>query len=406
MVASVTAIWLRQQRRIETMQYRSFGRLDWRPSALGFGAMRLPTLGAKHIIDEPLAIRMMRFAIDHGVNYIDTAYPYHGGQSEVVVGKALQDGYRDKVRLATKSPVRQIERADDFDRFLDEQLERLGVETIDYYLLHGMRVPRWETVQRFDILDRADKALADGKIRYMGFSFHDSFSLFREIIEGYDNWTFCQIQYNYMNETYQAGTEGLKFAAEHGLGVVIMEPLLGGRLVNPPDEVQDIWDEAPIQRTPAEWALSWLWSKPEVSLVLSGMSTMWQVVEDVYYASQSSLGMLSEDDLAIVGRARDVYNSICPIPCTQCEYCMPCPNGVNIPGVFALLNRGVMYNAMAEVRQTYAEMPESERASACIQCQVCEEKCPQDIPISQWMPLVHAVLGEGQEYDPAICPVV
>lgn len=388
------------------MQYRSFGKLDWRPSALGFGAMRLPTLGARHVIDEPLAIRMIRFAIDHGVNYIDTAYPYHGGQSEVVVGKALQDGYRDKVRIATKSPVRQIERADDFDRFLDEQLERLGVETIDFYLLHGMRVPLWETVQRFNLLARADKALADGKIRYMGFSFHDSIALFREIIEGYDNWTFCQIQYNYMNETYQAGTEGLKFAADRGLAVVIMEPLLGGRLVNPPDEVQAIWDRAPIQRTAAEWALSWLWSKPEVSLVLSGMSTMWQVVENVYYASQSAVGMLSEEDQAIVGQARDVYNRICPIPCTQCQYCMPCPNGVNIPGVFALLNQGVMYNAMAEVRQAYADMPEAERASACIQCRICEEKCPQAIPISQWMPLVHAVLGEGQPYDPEICPVV
>jgi hypothetical protein len=388
------------------MQYRTFGRLDWRPSALGFGAMRLPTLGAKHLIDEPLAIRMIRFAIDHGVNYIDTAYPYHGGQSEVVVGKALQDGYRDKVRLATKSPVRQIERADDFDRFLDEQLERLGVETIDYYLLHGMRRPRWDTVLQHNLLARADKALADGKIRYMGFSFHDSPALFREIIESYDNWTLCQIQYNYMNEEYQAGTEGLEYAADRGLAVVVMEPLLGGRLVNPPAEVQSIWDAAPVQRTAAEWALSWLWSRPEVSLVLSGMSALWQVVENVYYASQASVGMLSDDDLAIVGQARDVYNSICPIPCTQCQYCMPCPNGVNIPGVFALFNRAIMYNAMPEARRAYAEMPEGERAWACIQCRECETKCPQDIPISQWMPLVHAVLGEGQAYDPSLCPVV
>ena len=388
------------------MQYRRFGQLDWEASALGFGAMRLPTLGAKNQIDEPLAIRMIRFAIDHGINYLDTAYPYHGGQSEILVGKALQDGYREKVRLATKSPVRIIESGDHFDRVLDEQLEKLGVETIDYYLLHGMRVARWNTVQEHDLLARADKALADGKIRHMGFSFHDSPALFREVIDSYDNWSFCQIQYNYMNEEYQAGTEGLKFAADKGLAVVVMEPLLGGRLVNPPDEVTAIWDAAPVQRTPAEWALSWLWSKPEVSVVLSGMSTMWQVVENVYYASQSSVGMLDEADQAIVAQARDVYNAICPIPCTQCQYCMPCPNGVDIPGVFALFNRAIMYNAMAEARRSYSEMDSGERASACVQCQVCEEKCPQDIPISQWMPLVHAVLGEGEAYDPSLCPVV
>ncbi len=389
------------------MQYRTFGRLeDWRPSALGFGTMRLPTLGDENRINEPLAIRMIRYAIDHGVNYIDTAYPYHGGQSEVVLGQALQGGYRQRVRLATKCPVWLVEKPDDFDRFLDEQLERLGVETIDYYLLHGLRRPRWDLVQQHNLLARADKALADGKIRYMGFSFHDSLDVFREIIDSYDNWTLCQIQYNYMNEEYQAGTEGLKFAADRGLAVVVMEPLLGGRLVSPPDEVQAIWDQAPRQRTPAEWALSWLWAKPEVSVVLSGMSAMSQVVENIYYASQSSVGMLSQEELAVVSQARDVYNRICPIPCTACRYCMPCPNGVNIPGVLALLNQGVMYNALEEARRGYTRMPEEERASACIQCQICEDKCPQDIPISQWMPLVHAVLGEGQPYDPSVCPVV
>lgn len=388
------------------MQYRTFGRLDWRPSALGFGAMRLPTLGARDRIDEPLAIRMLRYAIDHGVNYIDSGYTYHGGQSEVLLGKALADGYRDKVRLATKSPIRLVEKADDFDRFLDEQLARLGVETIDFYLLHGVRRARWDVVIRENILGRAERAMAQGKIQHLGFSFHDSLELFREVISSYDNWSMCQILYNFMAEQHQAGTEGLEFAAERGLAVVVMEPLYGGRLVNAPPEVRAVWDRAPVQRTPAEWALNWLWNKPEVSLALSGMSTMSQVVENLYHASSSSVGMLSEQDLSLVAQARDIYNSICPTPCTQCRYCMPCPHGVNIPGMFGLLNRAVMYNAMPEAIRSYGEMPPGERASACIQCRECEEKCPQDIPISRWMPLIHAVLGEGQAFDRSICPVI
>ena len=388
------------------MQYRKFGKLDWQPSALGFGAMRLPTLDAKDQINEPEAIRMLRFAIDHGVNYVDTAYPYHGGNSEIVVGKALQDGYREKVKLATKLPIWAIESADDFDRILDEQRKKLSVDVIDFYLLHGLRKPRWATVKELNLLERADRALADGRIRHMGFSFHDTLDTFKEVIDSYDNWTFCQIQYNYMNEMYQAGTEGLEYAADKGLAVVVMEPLLGGKLVSTPDQVQAQWDAAPVQRTAAEWALSWLWNKPQVSLVLSGMSTMWQVVENVYYASQSSVGMLSETDLEIISRVRDTYDQICPVPCTGCQYCMPCPSGVNIPEVFAIFNRGVMYNSMDESRSRYANMDAAERASACIQCRICEEKCPQDILISQWMPLAHAVLGEGQAYDPALCPAI
>lgn len=386
------------------MQYRKFGRLDWKVSALGFGAMRLPTLETRDQIDEPTAIRMIRYAIDHGVNYIDTAYLYHGGNSEILIGKILQSGYRDKVRVATKSPVGQIETVEDFNRILDEQRRKLGLDTIDFYLLHGLRKPRWEIVKKLGILDELDKAIAAGKVRYVGFSFHDTFETLCEIIEAYDNWTLCQIQYNYMNEEYQAGTKGLQYAAERGLAVVIMEPLLGGRLVNPPDAVQAVWDSAPIQRTPAEWALSWLWHKPEVSVVLSGMSTMGQVVENVFYASQSSIGMLTEEELAVVARARDAYNQLCPVPCTQCQYCMPCPNGVNIPGVFSTFNHGVMYNAMDDARQRYMHWFEGGRASECIQCRICETKCPQGILISEWMPILHRILAEGEPYDPSLCP--
>ncbi|MHB1319619.1 MAG: aldo/keto reductase, partial [Anaerolineae bacterium] len=337
------------------MQYRKFGSLDWQASALGFGAMRLPTLGNRETIDEPEAIRMLRYAIDQGVNYIDTAYPYHGGNSEVVVGRALRDGYRERVRLATKLPVARVQTADDFDRYLDEQLVKLGVSCVDFYLFHGLRRPRWDTLLQHDLLARADRALADGRVKHMGFSFHDSLETFQEIIDSYDNWTMCQIQYNYMGEDFQAGTPGLEYAASKGLAAVIMEPLLGGRLVSAPPLVQAAWDAAPTRRAAPEWALSWLWNKPQVSVVLSGMSTMQQVVDNVAYASRSAVGMFTPEELKAVATARDAYNELCPVPCTGCRYCMPCPNGVGIPEVFAIFNRGVMFNSMDRPRRDYRE---------------------------------------------------
>jgi predicted aldo/keto reductase-like oxidoreductase len=387
------------------MNYRRFGKLDWQASALGFGCMRLPTVGGdRSQIDEALATRMVRYAIDHGVNYLDTGYPYHGGESERFLGRALQDGYREKVRLATKLPVRMVERTEDFDRFLNEQLGKLQTEQIDYYLFHGLRTPRWQQVQELGLLREAERALADGRIRYLGFSFHDTFELFQEILDSYDGWTVCQFQYNYMNEDYQAGTAGLKYAASKGLATVIMEPLLGGKLADPPAPVQALWENAPRQRSGVEWALQWLWSKPEVSVVLSGMSAMEHVVENVASAGRSGIGLLGAEELALVERVRQKYDELCPIPCTACGYCMPCPNGVDIPRVFATFNNGAMYNAFDEARHRYGRMPEESRASACIQCRECEELCPQDILISEWMTVVHQVLGEGRAYEECQLP--
>ncbi|MBL7202337.1 MAG: aldo/keto reductase [Anaerolineae bacterium] len=388
------------------MQHRKFGKLDWQASALGFGCMRLPTLGGdRSLIDEVEATRMLHYAIDHGVNYLDTAYPYHGGNSERFVGRALQGGYREKVMLATKLPVRMVERTEDFDRFLDEQLEKLQTDHIDFYLFHGLRAPRWETVCTLGLLDRAERALADGKIRHLGFSFHDTFEMFKQIIDAYEGWTMCQIQYNYMNEKDQAGTSGLEYAASKGLAVVVMEPLLGGKLVDPPPSIQELWDEAKVRRSPAAWAFHWLWNKPQVSVALSGMSAMEQVVENVASASVSGVGSLTEEELDLVARVRSKYAEICPIPCTRCGYCMPCPNGVDIPGNFALLNNAAMYNSYGDARRRYGRMPEGSRASACIQCRECEELCPQDILISEWMPVVHQVLGEGKPYEQCALPL-
>ncbi len=387
------------------MQYRKFGKLDWKVSALGFGCMRLPTLGGDNAnIDEPEATRMVHTAIEHGVNYLDTAYPYHGGNSERFVGRMLKDRYRQKVRLATKLPCWKVEAAGDFDQLLDEQLQKLQTERIDFYLLHGLNGERWPKMRDLGVLERAEKAVADGRIGHLGFSFHDKFPVFQEIVDAHD-WTFCQIQYNYMDIENQAGVKGLRYAASKGLAVVIMEPLLGGKLVTPPPPVQAIWDTAPLRWTPANWALQWLWNQPEVSVVLSGMSTMQQVEENTASASASGVNMLAEPSLALFDQVRGRYNELCPIPCTGCEYCLPCPNGVAIPRVFAAYNEGMMYDKPDVMRKWYKQWISAEnQASACLECLECEDKCPQNIPISEWMSVVHQVLAEGKPYVARLSP--
>ncbi len=378
------------------MQYRPFGTLDFHVSALGFGAMRLPTQNGS--IDEAEATNMLHYAIDHGVNYVDTAYPYHDGQSELWLGNALQNGYRENVKLATKFPSWAMTKPADFDTYLNEQLDRLQTDHIDFYLLHALNHKHWTNLKQHDVFTSAENALADGRLSYLGFSFHDTYPLFEEIIDAYP-WAFCQIQYNYMDIDNQAGEKGLKYAASKGIAVVVMEPVLGGRLIDPPAAIQKMWDSADTQRTPADWALQWLWNQPEVATVLSGMSTMQQVKENVESAANSQVGKLNDTDVALIEHVREAYKDLSPIPCTSCAYCLPCPSGVNIPRNFELYNHGLMYEKPDFARTEYTKFfPEPERAEHCIQCQECEEKCPQSIPISQWMPVVHEVLGEGKAY--------
>ena len=378
------------------MQYRRFGKLDWKVSALGFGAMRLPVIGGEYgKIDEPEATRMVRHAIDQGVNYVDTAYGYHDGNSEHVIGRILQDGYRQKVRLATKLPCWHVKTADDFDRLLNEQLEKLQTDTIDYYLLHSLGKDSWRKVHGLGVLDWAEGAIADGRIRYLGFSFHDDYDTFQEIVDAYDRWTFCQIQYNYMDIENQAGTKGLKYAASKGMAVVVMEPLLGGKLVNPPEAVQALWDTAATKRSAADWALQWLWNQPEVSVVLSGMSAMEQVEQNLVSASRSGAGSLSGADRDLLKRVQAKYSELNPVPCTACEYCLPCPEGVNIPRVFAIYNEGMVYEEMEQARKRYARMRDDQLGSLCVQCRRCESRCPQHIEISEWIPRAHEELAPG-----------
>ncbi|MBN1483201.1 MAG: aldo/keto reductase [Chloroflexia bacterium] len=381
------------------MQYRDFGPLDWKGSALGFGAMRLPTIDNQFDqIDEEHATRMLHYAIDHGVNYVDTAYPYHGGKSEEFLGRALQGGYRERVKLATKMPTWLIKSPDDFDRYFEEQLERLQTDLIDLYLLHSLDRKKWDNVLEHRVLDWAEKAMADGRFGYLGFSFHDSYEVFEEIVDYYDGWTFCQIQYNYMDIEEQAGRQGLHYAADKGLAVVIMEPIRGGQLTNPPPSIEEIWAEASVERTPADWALQWLWNQPQVAVVLSGMSEMQHVEENVVSADRSAVGSLSEEELALVGRVRERYRELIPIPCTQCGYCQPCPSGVKIPRILDIYNEGEMYNKMERARRTYWAdwwiQEGDERADACVECGECEEACPQHIGIIEWLQRIH------QEFSP------
>lgn len=379
------------------MQFRKFGQSGWSVSALGFGCMRLPTgEGLGNMLSgevvEKEAIEMIRYAIDRGVNYVDTAYLYHLGRSEVVVGRALSDGYRDRVRLATKLPVWMVREAADFDRFLSEQLERLSCERVDYYLLHGLGRKSWKTVLELDLLSKAEAAVRSGRVARIGFSFHDDYDCFKEIVDAYEGWSMCLLQYNYMDTENQAGTRGVRYAASRGLAVAVMEPLLGGSLAGPPDDVRKIFDDFEVQRSPAEWALHWLWSQPEVSVVLSGMSSMAQVRENIESADASRMGLLGAAELGLFERVRKKFAERAVIPCTRCGYCMPCPNRVDIPANIELYNEGVMYEEWNAPRFKYLRMGAAGRAEACDGCGECEEKCPQGIPVAQWMPRIHAML--------------
>ncbi len=378
------------------MKYRNIVKLGIKVSILGFGAMRLPTKGSFSDVDEPRAIEMIKYALDHGVNYIDSAYVYHEGQSEVVVGKALKNGYREKTYIATKLPVWLINNRRDMDRILKEQLKRLNTDYIDFYLLHGIDKYSWEKCLNLGAIEWGEGIKEKGFIKYFGFSFHDSLETFKEILDYYD-WDFCQIQYNYMDVNFQAGKEGLEYAEKKGIGVIIMEPLKGGTLTNPPEEIKKEMENYTIKRSPVEWALLWIWNHPGVSTVLSGMSTLEQVKENIEIANKAEVGLLTKEEFQFVDKIRKIYSGIKAIYCTQCQYCMPCPYGVNIPRNFSLYNEAVRFKSFRSQWYLGApwfvynhEMKPEERASNCKKCGECETKCPQNLPIRKLLDKVNS----------------
>jgi predicted aldo/keto reductase-like oxidoreductase len=387
------------------MNYRKFGKLDWQASVLGFGTMRLPTIettsGSKNKLE---AVKLIRYAIDHGVNYVDTAYSYLQGKSETLIGKALQEGYRERVKLATKMPTWLVNSEQDMDKYLNEQLHRLCPDYVDFYLLHGLNQRQWDRIRKFDVLIWLEKKLDDGIIKHLGFSFHDNFDAFKSIIDGYDGWTFCQIQYNYMDADKQAGTRGLDYAASKGLAVVVMEPIGGGRLVNPPKEVQELWEAAEVKRTPAEWALRWVWNHRQVSVALSGMATIEQVIQNVQSASNYDFCNMTVKEFELIGRARQKYSELGFVPCSACGYCMPCPEGVNIPVILSLYNEYHMKEKSKDIRSKYWDcISQENQARRCVKCGKCEELCPQRLSLRSIISeaaLIFESGGRGASYYP------
>lgn len=367
------------------MLYKKLGKTDEMVSILGFGCMRFPTIegGDMSQIDEEKSMEMVRYAIDNGVNYLDTAYPYHGngmggsGASEPFVAKVIKDGYREKVKIATKLPVWLIETREDMDKYLNEQLERLEIEAIDFYLLHSLNKKSWEKLKSLGVDEFLDSAIEDGRIKHAGFSYHDKPEYFNEIVDYYD-FSFCQIQFNYLDEDYQAGLNGLNYASEKGLGIVVMEPLRGGKLVdNLPTEVRDEFEKSDIKKTPAEWAFRWVWNHKGVSIVLSGMSDIEQVIENVNIANEAKADSLENLEIALIDSVKEIFKSKIKVNCTACSYCMPCPQGVDIPKNFRIYNHYYVFGDSEE----YNNFKDEEKASNCVKCGICETHCPQNINI-------------------------
>ncbi|NLC70599.1 MAG: aldo/keto reductase [Desulfuromonadaceae bacterium] len=378
------------------MLYRNVPKNGDELSILGFGCMRLPMQDGR--IDEPRAIRQIRSAIDRGVNYVDTAWSYHGGESEPLVSKALKDGYRERVKLATKLPSFLIKSREDMDRYLNAQLKKLETDRIDYYLIHTLSGPLWKAMKKFGVHDFLDQAKADGRIVNAGFSFHGEPEDFNPIVDGYP-WDFCQIQYNYLDEKYQAGAAGLKYAAAKNLAVIIMEPLRGGNLGRPapPPAVKSIWEEAKTTRSPVAWALLWLWNQPEVTVIISGMNDEAHIDENIALADQGRPGVLTTAELDLVTRAAHTYRELMTVGCTGCGYCLPCPAGVAIPVCFELYNNIRVFNQPDAARFGYAIRLSGDMthgvtgyASQCVRCGECLEKCPQQIPIPDMLAKVVA----------------
>jgi uncharacterized protein len=404
------------------MLYRKMPKNGDELSVLGFGCMRLPVKKEKideewaqgrvfrFIIDEERAAKQVHCAIDHGVNYVDTAWLYHLGEGEPFLGRALADGYREKVKIATKLPCWIVESREDMDNFLNAQLERLKTGHIDYYLIHGLVGEMWDKMETLGVIDFLDKARSDGRIINAGFSFHGSGDDFKRIVDAYP-WIFCQIQYNFLDEKNQAGTEGLEYAASKDLGVIIMEPLRGGNLARAvPPEVENIWNEAAVKRTPAEWAFRWIWNHPEVIVVLSGMNEKAHIEENLKTAEEAYPNSLTEAELQLVKKVEQKYSQLIKIGCTGCQYCMPCPSRVEIPECFSIYNNLHMFGGNVDgarfsyaIRMSGASTYTDSRgfASQCIECGQCMEKCPQNLKIPDLLKAVAEEL-EGPDLEQRI----
>lgn len=378
------------------MRYNKFGKVEMPVSRFGMGCMRLPQLqkeDGSSEIDEQEAIRMIRHAIDNGVNYFDTAYAYPG--SEQILGKALKDGYREKVLIATKVPPDGLKDQNDYQRIFEEELERLQLDYIDIYIFHCLDKRVWDNVKASGGIEFMEGLKQQGRIKMMGFSFHADYEVFTEIIDAY-SWDMCLIQLNILDQDHQAGVRGLEYAASREIPVVIMEPLKGGLFgANVPREVDALLDDYQEQRSMIEWAFRWLYNKEQVKVILSGVSSMEQLEDNLRIFDQANPGVMSEEDNRLINQIREIYAGKVKVGCTGCGYCMPCPNGVNIPEIFKVYNDSFLssWTEFGKVFYSLVAKDAGKDASNCIGCKKCERHCPQKLSIVSTLKEAHALMA-------------
>lgn len=392
------------------MQSRTIEKTSEEISALGFGAMRLPTKTGR--IDKESAKEQIYYAIDNGVNFIDTALPYHSGSSESFLGEILQGEYRNKVKICTKMPSWSVKNYEDMEKYLKMQLEKLQTDYIDYYLIHGLAKASFTKLKNMGVLEFLEDAKENGKIKNIGFSFHDNIESFKVIVDAYD-WDACLIQYNFLDETNQAGTEGVKYAASKGIGVLIMEPLKGGILAGKvPEKVLQIWNKASKKRTPADWALRWVLNHPEVKCVISGMNSVEQIKENIHVSNETLPDSLTFDELKLYDEVKEVYRDLMAVDCTGCGYCMPCPKGVDIPRCFEIYNQKHMFK-QRDVSFFYighlAGVLNGSKSYAglCTGCGKCVKACPQKLDIPDYLRIVSKEMeGRGFKFKVKIFSLI
>ena len=379
------------------MEQRKYGKQPWSVGIFGMGCLRVPQTKdetGRTVIDRGPATELVRHAIDRGINYLDTAALYQDGDNEAWLGEALQDGYRERVKLVTKLPLWLLKEEADIERTFEEECRRLQTDFIDVYLLHSMNKEYWQLAKKYHALDHLVALREQGRIGAIGFSFHDGFDLFREMVDAFD-WDMCQIQLNIIDTYKQATVEGLRYAASKGLAVVIMEPLQGGRLANVPDYVQKIYDQWPEKRSPVEWAMRYLYSMPEVTCILSGVSTIEQLEDNLRIFEKARANVMTEEEMQIVDRVREAFAEHMAVGCTACGYCQPCPMTVDIPAVFARWNGAAVFGEWDKMRDRFGKLEKAGHGpSACIACGKCESHCPQHLPIIEKLQQAKKALGD------------
>jgi predicted aldo/keto reductase-like oxidoreductase len=383
------------------VRYRRFGGLDWDVSVLGLGVAGLPvgdpdSGGAA----ESEGVRMIRHAIDHGVNYLDLGCPYDMVRQESLAqmaGCALKDGFRERVKISLTVPVSMSESARDFDRYLDTQMEWLRTGSIDFCVLGGVNRENWPRIQETSFLKTAERAISDGRVRSLGFAFHDHFQILRQVLKAYEGWAFAQFQFSYMDASHDPGAPGLAHAADQGLAVVVTEPLKGGRLAKEsPESVRMIWAGVPQVRSLPDWGLRFVWNHSAVSTVVCGVGSMDQLLENVALADKAEAGALTVREELTINRVRDAYNQLSVIDCASCRPCMPCPRGIDVPRIFEIYNDAIIYGDVRAASSVYRR--ERHSAEECTECGLCERKCcrRERLPIIAWLKTAHDLLGENE----------